>query len=82
MTGPASIIPFPRFGDVAHLGHIELLDPRSRLEAGDLDAGRTREGTSLGAADGEYISHARYAAGAGAQDPLNNSRWSLSHEST
>jgi catechol 2,3-dioxygenase-like lactoylglutathione lyase family enzyme len=28
MTGPSSAIPFPRFGDVAHLGHVELFTPR------------------------------------------------------
>ncbi len=28
MNGQSSSIPFPRFGDVAHLGHIELLTPK------------------------------------------------------
>ena len=28
MTAPSSPIPFPRFGDVAHLGHIELFTPK------------------------------------------------------
>jgi catechol 2,3-dioxygenase len=28
MSPPASPISFPRFGDVAHLGHLELLTPK------------------------------------------------------
>jgi catechol 2,3-dioxygenase len=28
MTGASSALPFPRFGDVAHLGHVELFTPK------------------------------------------------------
>jgi catechol 2,3-dioxygenase len=28
MTVPIPTIPFPRFGDVAHLGHVELFTPK------------------------------------------------------
>ena len=28
MTGLSSASPFPRFGDVAHVGHIELFTPK------------------------------------------------------
>ena len=44
-------------------------DPRSRLEASRLDAGRAHERAGVGPSDRQHVSHPRHAAGAHRREP-------------